>query len=356
MDQVTHLVSGVIQGRFFASRSELTHILPITILGALIPDIDIITILWGKEEYVIHHRALSHGIFFSFLWAFLIISIVKGTKKDLSKNFARFFLIALICILGHLYLDLMTSYGTSILSPALKNRYALDAMFIVDPIYWLILLIAYFFMKVKRVNKKSLYTVLVIIWFLYPLACLATKLYVEHKMERRYAHLKVNIIPDLFTPFMWKVIIQDGDNFSLRVYNILTKEEAQIKNFKRFNLPNPSYDWEKDRFLNFFLKQFLRFPVEESEGDHITIYDLRFYPTLDFQRNIRKSSPFALKIAKDLSGKLMWYEYGGKRKHLNNEVFLHQPKELEEQALIAHFPDPSKRCFTPNGKDLCGRT
>jgi len=317
MDQATHFVSGIIQGKFFASRYNLGGIVLVSIIAALIPDIDIITLLLGKKEYVIHHRALSHGIFFAFIWAFLIVSFATGIKKASWQGFGKIFWIAFICILGHLYLDLMTSYGTSLLSPAIKNRYALDAMFIVDPIYWFVLFLAYIFMRLKKVNGKLLYTVLMIVWFFYPLGAFGVKVYVENNMAKQYAPYKVNALPDALAPLRWKVVVQKDDNFTLLVYNVLTKREVATKDFKIFNPPNPADEWEKDGFLNFFFKEFLRFPVEENQGKYSIIYDLRFYPTIELGKDSERNSPFALKIAKDVSGKLLWYEFSGERQYLS---------------------------------------
>lgn len=313
MDQVTHLVSGIIQGNYFRHSLKIKLVFWACVLGALIPDIDIIAYLADKTEYIIHHRRLSHGIITSFFWALLLCLIFWGRSFASFKQKRPVFFATLFTVLFHIYLDLFTSYGTSILSPFDNHRFSLDALFIVDPIYIGILLVSYFALKAFKCNPKRTYLSLISILLLYPLFSLGIKTHVEYHLRENNKESTLYVLPDFLSPLRWKVIRLAQDKVILQDLNIFTQRNSSEKIFIPIDMELIRKTYMGDKFLRFYFEEFLRFPVMMREGDLIKILDLRFYPAGELWSSLRgRDVPFTL-VLNLVDGDLIWYELGKKR-------------------------------------------
>ncbi len=313
MDQATHLISGIIQGRYFKERSKVKIVFPLILIGALIPDIDIITYFFDRREYLIHHRSLSHGIITSILWTSLILLFYHKKISFKIQELRKLAFGVLFSILGHLYLDLMTSYGTSLLSPFSHKRFALDALFIIDPIYWALLLLSFSIMRAFKVKPSKLYSALLLVWLLYPIFCLTVKTGLQSKIKAQSPTLSVEVLPDLLAPINWKVIEASKDSLSLKSHNIITGKTRYVSSFLPVRSEPLPGDLQKDRFLDFYFNRFLRFGAVSREGEKLEVLDLRFYPTANLQGLLSpKNLPFKLTLFTN-QGKVFWYEVGQKR-------------------------------------------
>ena len=115
---------------------------------ALVPDLDI-AILWtsGPFPYWVHHRGLTHSIFFAALagpvfgW---LLHWFAAPKADASgrSTLPAWMWLAILALATHPVLDVFTSYGTQILWPLTTHRFAIDALPIIDPVYSGMLIIA----------------------------------------------------------------------------------------------------------------------------------------------------------------------------------------------------------------------
>ena len=114
------------------------------LIGALygsLPDADILSGAFGSWASMVHHRGITHSLFFAPVVApalgWLAWRMMK--RRDAWTTWAH---LAFWAVITHPLLDLFTSYGTQLLSPFSDRRFALDAIPIVDPIYSIPLLAA----------------------------------------------------------------------------------------------------------------------------------------------------------------------------------------------------------------------
>jgi inner membrane protein len=174
----------------------------------------------------------------------------------------------------HIYLDCMTAFGTRIFLPFSTARAGLPAMFIIDilctlPALWLL------WIAIKRRNappegssgreaplvqrffsgQTRHYARLGMAWlFFYPLACLAvnagTTLYLESYLagEGKLApaaqdaappagQSRLHLLPEPFSPFIWKVVIDDGDAYRMGIFDLSTG--PSFLPLTRFEKPEP---------------------------------------------------------------------------------------------------------------------
>lgn len=136
-----------------------------TLLAALVvvnlPDIDVLLGLKSYDYYMFEHRGTTHSFLGLPLMVGLGALVTRGffpprMGKDFSSwwTFAGFALIQLL--IGHFFLDYLTTYGTMFFHPLSYKRFSLPLMFIIDPYFWLIGLTGVIFLLVRRGQNVGL--------------------------------------------------------------------------------------------------------------------------------------------------------------------------------------------------------
>lgn len=137
MDPLTHLTTGVICSQLVPAPSRWWAALAGAIF-ALLPDIDYFFIFWDRLAFIRYHRGFTHSL--AALLLFALAGALLGRYLGGPRWFKPLFIIGLAALSSHLLLDLATSYGTQVLSPFSRRRYALDWIFIIDPYFTALLL------------------------------------------------------------------------------------------------------------------------------------------------------------------------------------------------------------------------
>ena len=155
MDTITHGIVGALTGKaLFAGRdipAEIDEgsvsralssptarvaILGCTI-GSMFPDIDIFAGPLARNPLAIMewHRNITHSAVILPLWALLLATLsipLARLLKWQSPPFLTLFAIYAVGIATHIFLDLVTSFGTMVWSPLQYSRPAWDWVFILD--------------------------------------------------------------------------------------------------------------------------------------------------------------------------------------------------------------------------------
>ncbi|MCX8084188.1 MAG: metal-dependent hydrolase [Calditerrivibrio sp.] len=275
MDPVTHFCSGIVGRNYLTNRRDLKSAI-VYGLVSMSPDLDNFVGLFSTPfMYLLHHRGFTHSFVGGFLLSLLLLLLAKTIRYNDVNLLKNFYILILI----HIFLDVMTNYGTQIFLPFSNTRVGLDAMFIIDPIF-LILIITLYFMGKK--NQKSALIAFSLI-FLYPFSSYIIKTIYETYLNRIEKSYTVTTAP--FSPLFWKVI---------------KTEDYSIKMKLTFN--GKSYEYEKvtENILNLLkhdenlkiFKWFLKYPYMKRNGSKYEIADLRF--EIPFRHN-----PFVLIIEED---------------------------------------------------------
>ncbi len=114
------------------------------VLGAL-PDVDVLFSLGGDfVDQLVTHRGITHSLLFVLvagpalgwlLWR-CIGQRAAGPPGEARSAWLR---VAILALLSHPLLDLLTPFGTQLLLPFSDARFAINAMPIIDPAYTLLL-------------------------------------------------------------------------------------------------------------------------------------------------------------------------------------------------------------------------
>jgi inner membrane protein len=148
MDNVTHTLFGLAlaqSGLKRASRFGTATLL----LGANLPDLDGFAYLFGSSrDALAFRRGWTHGILAMVVGPLVLALLVWGVsalaRSDPTRpavNPRGLLLLAAIGISSHPLLDLLNVYGVRLLMPFSQHWFKADALFILDPWVWLVLLL-----------------------------------------------------------------------------------------------------------------------------------------------------------------------------------------------------------------------
>ena len=306
MDTATHALTGYVMARAGLNRGLGKWGDRAAVAAAIFPDLDLLSNLFGTEAALRFHRSLTNSIFllvpFSLFFAWILCRI-SGIRK-----FRSFFGLWLGVVSVHTFQDLITSYGTMILSPFSDRRFALDWVFILDPYLastlLIPLIISYFWRgKALTLAKFSLGMAFLYIGFCSYNHSRALSLTGDFAREKGLRPLATAALPQPFSPFCWENYILTGQKIYCGWVNLIGREApqaggpenlgGQIRPFDPPFSPLRYAEWERfdpspwvasARSLNgaktFFW--FARFPVVRDRGvingkRRIEFIDLRFY-------------------------------------------------------------------------------
>ena len=306
MDTTTHALAGYIIVKTGLNRDTGRWGIIAGVTGSIFPDVDgILGIFLGTEFFIKYHRSLTNSIFFAvpisllFAWFFVRLSRIK--------KFLSFFLIFAVEILAHAFMDLITSYGTMILSPLSNNRFSLDWVFIIDPYLSLTFLLPIIAIYVWKRRTNTIARISVILAALYISLCAcnhswALNLTKRYSTENCLSVQRLSSLPQPLSPFLWsnyiltekKVyagfvnLIGDSENVIIPDMNFFSRffsryqpiRSIKYRTWDRFD----DSPWVKRALKLEGVKTFLwfaRFPIAKYKGiidgnNRVEFFDLRF--------------------------------------------------------------------------------
>lgn len=133
MDLITHGLAGALVAKAGLAQRLGRPAMIAVVAGAMVPDIDVVMALVDELSVVRYHRGLTHSFVGALLLALPLAALLY--RFGHCKRFWPLVGLGALGVLSHLALDLPTSFGTMIFTPFSRERYALNLIFIIDPIY-----------------------------------------------------------------------------------------------------------------------------------------------------------------------------------------------------------------------------
>jgi inner membrane protein len=133
MDLITHGLAGALVAQAGLAQRIGRPAMIALVAGAMLPDVDVVMALVDELSVVRYHRGLTHSFVGAFLLALPLAAVLYRFGKY--KRFWPLVGLGALGVLTHIALDLPTSFGTMVFMPFSHERYALNLIFIVDPIY-----------------------------------------------------------------------------------------------------------------------------------------------------------------------------------------------------------------------------
>jgi inner membrane protein len=305
MDTPTHALAGYMIAKTGLARDTGKWGTIAGVSAAIFPDMDLVLRPFLSPEFTLkYHRHLTNSVLLiiplSLLFAWLFVKISRV------RRFWTFFLIWTMELLAHTFLDLITSYGTMILSPLSNDRFTLDWVFIIDPFLVSTFLIPLIALLLWKRRSLLLARVSVVLAVLYLGLCAynhswALSLAKSYARQEGLVTETVASVPQPLSPFRWGNYILTETKIYQGLVNLIgtgersTEGENVLSRFLTRFQPIPQLQYRAwDRFddspwveealrldgvKTFYW--FARFPVARDKGNvdgkhRVEFFDLRF--------------------------------------------------------------------------------
>jgi len=146
MDNLTHSLAGALLGQMGLKRSSRLAMAG-CVLGANAPDIDVFAPFFLPVDNIAFHRGPTHALWGAPLLAAAIVGLLwlydrwrPGKQGTPPFRTGSLFIATLLATLSHPFLDWLTTYAVNLFTPFDRGWYSANAIFIVDWIYWLLLI------------------------------------------------------------------------------------------------------------------------------------------------------------------------------------------------------------------------
>ena len=239
MDSLTQLTFGAACGEAILGKKVGRKALVWGAILGTLPDLDVFIPLGSPVDDFVYHRGFSHSLFLltalSPVFAWLITKFHRNTKP----LFNNWMLLTFVVLNGSVLLDLFTIYGTQIFWPFDTTPHAIPALFIIDPLFTLPILIgvsAALFLKNHRLNFIGLWLSLAyLIW------ALGISVFTNGKMEEKLNEQGIPYSqfissPAPFTTLLWRTVGVHNDQYFETYYSLFDGDVPLSVNFYPRNL------------------------------------------------------------------------------------------------------------------------
>ena len=335
MDNLTHSLFALTLAQTPLKRAGRGTTLTL-LLASNAPDSDIVAALArGGEAYLSVHRGSSHG-----LLGILTLAVVVATLTYVARKrgrpptpFFRLVGVALIGTLGHVLMDLPTSYGTRLFSPFTSTWYAVDLMPIID--VYLLGLLAIGLIAGRMLvafRGQVAVAVLVLMGVNYAFRTVVhaialgraggnrtdivsswpdaprPKLPSDYPCRAEPCTLEIAAIPTFVSPFSWRIIRQLSTGYDIREMDLLAGAERPIAWLPNDSAPEVHAARQESAPRSFL--SFSRFPaarVRTHDNETVVrILDVRFLdsPLREGDEELRGGGLFGVRVRIDRQGRI----------------------------------------------------
>lgn len=341
MDTGSHGLAGAVLDRALVDRPGARAALWIGFLAAMLPDLDYF-FLADRLDYLRNHRGWSHSFVYLPLFSVAVAWVARLFFRR--ARFRDLWLFAGLGIVSHILFDWMTSFGTMFWTPVSRARFSLDWVFILDPFFTGISLLALILAIARPARGRRIAAIgsaLLLGYIFFCGAVHARALAVWKRIDRVAPGAPAAVMPQLLSPFRWLGLSDHGGELHACFFDVgpfakpfpepripdrlgeairllphfyPPPERARIRSFPKA-APTPAL--ERARALpdvQVYLA-FARFPLETVTADAdgvstVTFEDLRFLPFFvgPWARDASGKytrEPFVYRVRLDAAGRVL---------------------------------------------------
>jgi inner membrane protein len=213
------------------------------IIGANLPDVDVLSYAWGATAALEFRRGLTHGvpalIVLSLTLAagmFWLARVARRASGAPVANFGWLLALAAISVVSHPTLDFLNVYGVRWLMPFDGTWFYGDVLYIADPWLWAILALALIAVRVRRDHvAKSLWARPACaglgVALVYVVAMMGGESIARGVVEASLGeapHPRLMVAPIPVDPFRRTVVIDDEFAYRIGVVNLLPRPRFEL--------------------------------------------------------------------------------------------------------------------------------
>lgn len=299
MDSLAHTLLGVSLARAGLAKRFGRGTTLCLALTSNLPDIDIFQALGGGIDSFLFRRMLTHSVFGVPLLAMIVATIFRWRYKNVSWK--TFFGLSLLGMTGHLFFDLLNSYGIVLFYPLSLKRFELGTVFIFDFAIWAILLTPIVLSGIKRfsLNPERLSQLSLVVLMSYLIFCGAMRLETGNLLiktvgQQRFEPKSPYVFPEALGSHRFRGVIRLGNKYSFYLIHALkgkTELKGEFLSEEDHPLIQAARQTERAQRLEWFFKA----PVwrVDPQTNEVEVFDLRFLSTT---LSWSKKPPFAIRF------------------------------------------------------------
>jgi inner membrane protein len=294
LDNITHTLAGGLLAQMGLKRQS-RFAMAACLLGANAPDIDVFAPLVLPVDGIAFHRGPIHSVFAVPILAAALTALLwlldKAWKnpKALPLHPGPLFLVSLAAVATHPFLDWLTTYAIALFSPVSWHWYSGDAIFIIDWVYWLLMIggICWSAWRWRRNDEHPGRPARIagVLMLAYIGINLAESAIVEHMTAsalRRQGIESTLVVAGPPPLAFWERTIEwrSADRWGSGTYDPTSGLQLDPGSAP-LNLGDPRLTKAKQRMR--YVRSFLvwsRMPIVVTEGGHTFLTDQRFYGSL----------------------------------------------------------------------------
>lgn len=285
-DPITHGLIGAALSTFSGHPVQLND--PVFLgctIGAMLPDLDIVTHLKGRLNYLMKHRGASHSILALGGMAVVLGSVLYTIYPTTSWTSIVFW--TLIGTLSHGISDLLNSFGAELFWPFYRKKLTIDMVMLTDPVvfglFLFSLLVSIIFPDVASDSTLA--------------AFIFSSLYLTYReIDRRKTRKnlmqrfkiedkkRIKVLPAMYRPFNWAFLIF-GET-EVRFGMVIEEQAKLLKTLPCCDQTDPSIvnamDGELAEIFSQFTPYFHVLRKEEGTELKVEFLDLRYWDKEDF--------------------------------------------------------------------------
>jgi inner membrane protein len=293
MDNLTHTLAGALLGEAgLKRRSGLA--MPTLLIGANLPDLDALALVFGNETALAFRRGWTHGALALLVLPLLLTLAMlawdrwsrhrRTRVRERPVEPAALLLIAFVAVCSHPLLDWLNTYGMRWLMPFDGTWFYGDALFIVDPWVLAALLMGIGVARYRgrpRAAQGAAGFIAIYVAVMIGTATAGRRMVAEAVRARGIAAEEVMVGPVAFDPNRRQVIIREGRRYHTGTLRWLPRPRLVVDDGTvESNLRHPLAGLvqghpEVQRFLSWS-----RFPYatieEQPDAYAVRIDDLRY--------------------------------------------------------------------------------
>jgi inner membrane protein len=315
MDSLSQIVLGAACGQAAAGKQLGNKALLWGAIGGTIPDLDtFLTPFFDNVTALLVHRGYTHSMFFSFVVAPILASILYRFNKKASWR--TWFYLFFFSLLTHPLLDIFTGYGTPLFLPFSNFRVDINSIFIIDPVYtitYIVCLIAVLrnkdHLKRTRWNNRGIFLSTAYLLFTLLNQNIQNSIFKEQLDQQKISYSKCFSAPTALNQVLYYNIAVTDSGYYYGYHSWFDSRPVKFSFYPKNDwlLPLEFHGDPKIKKLKYFSKGYYCFePLYRTDtGCAMNFCDVRFGRIGDYTMDNSNSQwIFKWKIAYDHSGKL----------------------------------------------------
>jgi inner membrane protein len=278
MDIFTHGLTGILLAENQGSKSRKVWVF--WAVCAVAPDLDMLSGLAGPLAYYSYHRRILHGVAGALVLILLLSWLYRRFGLGSLRSGA---LIAGSAVTCHLFLDVATSFGTSLFYPFSDRDFSLDLLFMFDLWIMGIMLVPIILTFLIPSQRRTLARIAVLLVAVYIALAGYGKQQALASLEQvkgpgSLAARKGEVIPQPFSPWNWAGFVVQEDGIWAGRINLLSDQKPTFRFYAEVNDPLLDLADQVPAVHRFFATARFPYVKRETEGNRVIfIYsDLRF--------------------------------------------------------------------------------